>query len=565
VAPGRTTVADVLVDGLRRAGIARLFAPTESGASAVLAAARARGLAVVAAHSESTACLMAAVTGELTGTPGVAVICPPERRTPVTPVDVPESAPGAPPAPINTMATSMAYARTDCAPLILITEASATAAAIPERAQAAKSGPDRTAPLPIDHATPFGALSKQTLVVEAASASHWIAHAVQLALKDPRGPVHLDLAIDVASTPAIPVATNVVPPGLQPPDPAALASAADLIRQADRPLIIAGLGCRAREDSKWLRAFAEALPAPVLTTPKAKGAIPEPHPLSLGIFSNRAFEASFVRRADLIIGVGLAPAEFEPGPWRPPAPVAHLSRVPHAGEVFQAAVEVIGEPASIFEELAPRLRGKARADWDVFELDRVKREQLARLAVGAAGRAGQPAGAEVSGAPAANPGVAPHRVIEIARELSPAGTVAVTDPGPHAGAAMWFWSTVAPGEFLIPSVSSSRSGFALPAAIAAQLVYPRQRVVCFTGIVGLRRAAAELETAVRLRLPIAVLIFDDGSPGVHHRVLGSEFGVAAHGAVDEESTRRAIYGALTGSPPTVIHATVDQSTLRAQY
>src|SRR5574337_2235357 len=117
------------------------------------------------------------------------------------------------------------------------------------------------------------------MTVSPESASHWIAQAAQLALTEPRGPVHLDVPADVAGREAVPLAASVTPPPPPAPNIAAIDCAAQMIVDARRPLVLAGLGCRSF-DSKWLRAFCEALPAPLLTTYKAKGAIPDPHPLS---------------------------------------------------------------------------------------------------------------------------------------------------------------------------------------------------------------------------------------------------------------------------------------------
>jgi thiamine pyrophosphate-dependent acetolactate synthase large subunit-like protein len=212
----------------------------------------------------------------------------------------------------------------------------------------------------------------------------------------------------------------------------------------------------------------------------------------------------------------------------------------------------------------------ARADWDVVELDRVKRAQLARLAVTTVGptarqgsAAGEPlrspAGAAAVPAPrptGASPGLPAHRVIEIARELSPVGTVAVTDPGPHAMDVTWFWPAVAPAEFLIPSPSSPRPGFALPAAIAAQLVYPDRRLVCFTGPTGLLNTAAELETAVRLQSPVIVLFLADAGSAVEIEALARSVGLDTEEAADEASMRRALSAALGDDRPAVIHARI---------
>src|SRR5207244_1470562 len=72
------------------------------------------------------------------------------------------------------------------------------------------------------------------------------------------------------------------------------------IGDATRPLLVAGRGCRAPAVATWLRAFAEALPAPVLVTPAGRGALPDPHPLCHGLL---AHDAALLRRADLVLAL----------------------------------------------------------------------------------------------------------------------------------------------------------------------------------------------------------------------------------------------------------------------
>jgi acetolactate synthase-1/2/3 large subunit len=344
-----------------------------------------------------------------------------------------------------------------------------------------------------------------------------------------------------------------------------------MIRAARRPLVIAGLGCRAA-DAKWLRAFAEALPAPVLTTYKAKGAIPDPHPLALGIFTGGALEEPLVKRADLIIAFGLDTVELIPRRWAYSAPVLSLTRcaaadlrlrAPGGDAYFTPALEVVGEPGAILEDLASRIMGPgARADWDVAEVDRIRRERLAALEVPV-------------------PGLAPHRVAQMTRELTAAGSIATVDAGAHMFQATTYWQALEPGELLI-SNGLATMGFALPAAIAAQLVHPDRRVICFTGDGGLMMVASELETVARLRLPLLIVVFNDealslievkqeqkGFEGVSMRYAGPDlralaraFGLRAFTATDEATLHTALIAAQTAPGPALVDARVDPSGYR---
>jgi thiamine pyrophosphate-dependent acetolactate synthase large subunit-like protein len=161
---------------------------------------------------------------------------------------------------------------------------------------------------------------------------------------------------------------------LPPPDSRALDRAAELIRAAARPAVIVGLQC-CPEDAAWLRAFAEALPAPVLATSQAKETLAEAHPLALGIFTGGEHDDAVLGRADLIVTFGLDPTEVNPPRWPYPALVVCLSRTPQSGLPFTPLVEAVGDLALILEELAPRLRGQTQVNWDMWELDRLKKAQ----------------------------------------------------------------------------------------------------------------------------------------------------------------------------------------------
>ncbi len=159
----------------------------------------------------------------------------------------------------------------------------------------------------------------------------------------------------------------------RPPDPRALDRAAELIRAASRPVVIAGLEAQESEAAGWLRAFAEALPSPVLTTSKAREVLPEAHPLALGTFAGDGQAHEVLGLADLIVAFGLGQEELTPSGWPEQALVVCVARKPHASHPFTPLVEVVGEPGVVLGELAPLLRRQAQADWDMFQIDRLKK------------------------------------------------------------------------------------------------------------------------------------------------------------------------------------------------
>ena len=418
-----TTVADVLLDGLARAGAGRVFAAPGAGPG-LLDAVRRRGLDVVAAPDAASSGVLAAVTGETGQGPGALL---------ASLADVPG------------LLRGLAHAQRDRAPLIAITDA----------------GPDAGLVAPV---------VKSSLVVEAASAAHWIAHAAQLAMADPRGPVHLVVASAVDGAPALPVATSVRRAPLPPPPAEALESLAAALESATPPLLVTGLEC-GPDDATWLRAFAEALPAPVLTTPKGKGTLADPHPLALGALAT-AHPA--LAHADLVLLVGVDDAELRPGMLAPGARIARIGRSPWAGAALVA--EVLGDLALVIEELAPRVRARPAADWDVAALDRIKRAVTREATATAAGR-----------------------IVALAREATPAGTLATGDLPALAA-----WQAVAPRETLTP-LGMSIAGYAVTAAVAAQLARPDRRALAITSPRAVADAVRSLELASTLGLPVIVV------------------------------------------------------------
>jgi acetolactate synthase-1/2/3 large subunit len=276
---------------------------------------------------------------------------------------------------------------------------------------------------------------------------------------------------------------------LPPPDPSALDAAVGLLEASERTLVVAGRWCRSEADAVWIRAFAEARPAPVLATPNARGVMPDPHPLLIGILDDGEPARALLASADLIVAVGVDPGEIP----RWPSGTSVLELTPVAPEPpSDDRIAVIGEIGLILEELAPRLRDRRSAEWDVARLHALK--QAAWVP------------------PTAPRELAAYRVVDTVRRLTPAGTVAVFEHGEVRRHAARAWRAVAPGQCLI-STEAATEGFAVIAAAAAQLARPEQRVVCFTEPSAIRRAPAHLTTVAALGLPVLIVVVaDDGVP-----------------------------------------------------
>ena len=479
----RTTVADVIVDGLERAGTPRVFLAGAAEPSRALGdAARRLSLPAVGVSGAAVACLMAAVTGQLANAPGAAVVS-------LGPDAVGEAG----------------SALTARAPLILLTD-------------------DDAAPDPLERPGPA---VKRCARIESSAAGEAFARALVLAMTEPCGPVHVRVAAEVLAGEASRI-TGACRPGPPPaPDPGGLDAAAGLLGRAARPVLVAGRGSRQSEVGKWLRALAEALPAPVLVTRAAKGAIPDPHPLALGVVGT-AVATALARQSDLLVAIG-ADGDEVARSWWPEAPAMLLGYGRAAVEPVHWAVEVAGEIAAILEELAPRLRTRERADWDVAALDRLKRQLAAPLAPGSA--------------------FGPARIVELAREATTAGTIATVDAGRYHEAALERWRAVGPLQ-LLAAPDGARGGFALPAALAAALCHPDRPVLCLADAAAIVREPGELALAARLALPVAIVA--GGSATDDAVALARALAIPAVTAEGPDAFRGALGRALAGLRPALI-------------
>jgi len=458
--PAEPTIAETFVTACAAHGVKRLFGVPGGGSSLdLIAAARAQDVGFVLTQTETAAVLMAAVTAELTGAPGVALT---------------GIGPGA-----ASALNGVAYAALERAPLLLVTDC---------------AGPDPavfSAHQRFDQGAVFSPLVKETARLDETAGTADIDRLLALAAAPPQGPVHVDLSAAVAAMPAVPPAANEALGRRENPEPldeAALTAGREILKHAKRPVIAAGLYARTAPAAAGLRALAADLRCPVLLTYKAKGVLPDDDPRMVGLLTGARVEAPCLERADLILFYGLDPVELIPSRWAYRAPIVDLSPTPGALPVPPAA-QVSGPLA----DLAGALIGRGQASaWQDEEIAALKADMSGRLTMPPAqGRSAQ-------------------AVVETAALAAPPGTRATVDSGAHMVSAMAFWPATAPLDVL-KSNGLSTMAYALPAAIAAALADPARGVIAFTGDAGLMMCLGELATAARLGCRIAVIVFNDAA------------------------------------------------------
>jgi acetolactate synthase-1/2/3 large subunit len=284
--------ADLIVATLKRAGIARGFGIPSGNVLPLMEAMRTGGVDFVLTAHEGSAGFAADVTGRLTGRPGLCIAT---------------LGPGA-----TNLATGVGDAFLDRSPMIAIT-CNLNVDLLGRRLQ-----------MYIDHHALFAPITKASLPLRAGRVAETLERALALALSEPVGPVHLDLPEDVALAPA----TEPVPPipdatPLAPAPDAAIDEAARLLAEARRPVAVIGAAAMRMRDVGLVRRLVEAYGLPFATTTMAKGLIDEDHPLSLGCIerARRQVQRAFLRRADLIVGLGYDTIEVEYEAWVGDTPV----------------------------------------------------------------------------------------------------------------------------------------------------------------------------------------------------------------------------------------------------
>ena len=520
--------AELLVRTLKASGVSHGFGVPSGNVLPLMEAMRAHGLPFVLTAHEGSAGFAADVMGRMTGAPGLAVAT---------------LGPGA-----TNLATGVGDAFLDRSPMIAVTC----------NLDVGLHG--RRIQMYIDHHALFAPIAKASLGLREGSVAATAAEALALALAEPVGPVHLDLPEDVALAPA---AEEVPEPAVPGPAAAAgrdaLATALATLRRASRPVAVIGASAMRMADAGLLRRFVERHGIPFASTTMAKGLIDEDHPLSIGCIerARRQVQRGFLRRADLVIGLGYDTVEVEYEAWIGDTELLHVD---------------IEEP-----DIAPSVRLASRVTGGLDA-------SLAALCEAPAAENGwTPAGiAEHREAFQAAlrpdvPGFAPHEAIDIVREVLPPDGVLAFDVGAHTHQIASQWTAHAPRQFLITNGWSSM-GFGLPAAIAAKLARPDLPVVCVIGDGCFQMTCGELATARRLGLCLPVVVLDDRWLGlikvkqerrqlpVYGTALQDDeyrdppehyFGVPAHAARDGAALRRALAAALRAPGPTVIEAVVD--------
>jgi acetolactate synthase-1/2/3 large subunit len=462
--------SDLLIAALENEGVERIFGiPGEENLD-VVESLRSSKIELVLTRHEQAAGFMAATHGRLTGQPGVCLST---------------LGPGA----LN-FTTAAAYAHLGAMPMLILTGQKPIKSARQAQFQI------------VDIVGAMRPLTKMTRqVVTAAAIPTMVRDAFRIAMEERPGPVHLELPEDIAAEEDDAPLVPPHPIDRPYPNPAALERVAAMILKAKTPLIMIGAAGSRPHLVEPLSDFVRRLKVPFFNTQMGKGAVTGGSNLYLGTaaLSERDYIHDAIDRADLIIAIGHDTVE------KPPFLMGRAlggRKVIHIGyssakveEVYHPDAELIGDIGASVSALADRLGGRIAEQSAMLEL---RQQILAKINDRC----------EDGRFP-----VIPQRLVHDIRAVVPEDGIVCLDNGMYK---IWFarnYRTRVANTLLLDNALATM-GAGLPSAIAAKLLYPERKVLAVCGDGGFMMNSQELETAVRLKLDLVVLIIVDSAYGM---------------------------------------------------
>ncbi len=480
------TVADLVVACLEAEGVAHVFGiPGEENIRLVDALAGSKIRFILARH-EQAAAFMADIYGRVSGKAGVCTAT---------------LGPGA----INLL-LGVADAQTDSTPLVAIT---------------AQVGLDRIykeSHQIVDLVSMFRPVTKwaDTLLTPAAT-PEVVRKAFDVAQAERPGATYIAIPEDLegAEVPADARPLAARPHHAAGADPAQVAAAVALLRKAKHPIILAGHGVARAGQSEALTRLSEQLQVPVATTFMGKGVISDRHPNALGVigFMRHDYENFAFDQADLILAIGYELQEFAPVRVNP----SRDKTIVHVGRFAADTDSAYPVAASIEADIGHAISalGTALADspLSVPRTDsRIRELRDAELA-GGAGDDSCP--------------LKPQRIVGDIRKAMGDEDIVLADTG---AIKMWMsrlYPTYAPLTCLV-SNGLATMAFALPGALGAKLARPDRKVLAVMGDGSFLMNSQEIETAIREKIPLVVLVWVDSAYGLIKWKMDLEIGHHVH-------------------------------------
>jgi acetolactate synthase-1/2/3 large subunit len=354
------------------------------------------------------------------------------------------------------------------------------------------------------------------------------------------------------------------------PDPAAVQAAAAALASARSPLFICGGGVVIAGAEPELQALAERLGAPVATTVSGQGAIAEDHPLAFGVVGSNGGTLptrQLVELADLVVFVGCRAGSVTTERWRFPAPgkvrIIHIDADPGViGATYRTEAALVGDAKLALAALGAALSGSPKSNGgralDAAAVARAKQEKFDAFA----------ALARSDETP-----IKPERVVATLQELLPRDAVVVCDPGTPCPYFSAYYEFRAAGRHFISNRAHGALGYSMSAAVGAHYGRPQAKCVSIMGDGSFGFTAGELETIVRLKVPLTMVVFSNAVYGwikagqktgfqgryfsvdfsrTDHAKVAEAFGVKAWTVREPSELKSALKQALEADGPTLV-------------
>ena len=529
--------SDLLVQCLEEEGIEYIFGvPGEENADFMISLEQSKKIRFILTRHEQGAAFMAEIYGRLTGNPAGALGT---------------LGPGA-----TNLITGVADSNMDRAPMLVLTGQGSTDRLHKESHQI------------MDVVGMFKPVTKwATSIVNPNTIPEIVRKAVRLARTEKPGAVHIELPNDVATMGATgrPMAPRRFRRSV--PDSKIADQAFTMIREAQRPVIIAGNGCIRRRASKQLRLLCEKTGIGVINTFMAKGCVDMDADYCLftvGLGSKDRI-SMVIDDADLVITLGFDMVEYHPRLWNPDKDkrILHADFLPaEIDEHYHPETELVGDLAHTLWMLNERIDTHGVPELD-FSLQRKCRADM--ICDFTEYQDDRTEGA-----------IRPQKALWDARQVMGPDDILLSDVGAHK---MWiarYYQCHEPNTCLIPNGFCSM-GFALPGAIAANIVHPDRRILAIAGDGGFLMNVQEMETATRIESNIVVLVWEDNAYGLiawkqqkkfgHHTdlafgnpkwtTLAQAFGWHGHYVENSVDLRDTLEAAFTEKGPSLVVIPID--------
>ncbi|TWT77896.1 Acetolactate synthase, catabolic [Posidoniimonas polymericola] len=461
--------SDLFVRALEAEGVEYIFGiPGEENLDLLDSLSRSSIRLIITRH-EQAAGFMAATYGRLTGKAGVCLST---------------LGPGA-----TNFVTAAAYAQLGAMPMLMITGQ--------KPIKSSKQGHFQIIDT-VDMMRPITKYTKQ--IVSGDNIPSRVREAFRLAEEERPGAVHLELPEDIArettSEPVMPASAARRPVA----EEKSIQQAIELIEEAERPLILIGAAANRKLTCRAIRRFVQQTGIPFFATQMGKGVGDETDPLCLGnaALSSGDFLHQAIDAADLIVNIGhnvveKPPFFMTPGGVR----VVHVNFTSaEVDPVYFPQVEVVGDIAHSVWRMGNEVR--PRDDWDFTPFFNARDAEQRHIAPYLTDDRFP---------------VSPIRLVHEVQSVMPDDGMLALDNGVYK---IWFarnYKARQPNTVLLDNALASM-GAGLPSAMAAHLVHPDRKVMAICGDGGFMMNAQELETAVRLKMNLTIVILNDSAYGM---------------------------------------------------